>query len=110
MKDFEHIGKQLPYREHDGYVGRLVEHATEQALSRQPKAHAVSMRRRLLTAAAAALLIAGIGVTAHHALTAAPPLLAEEDCGPIDEFLDSLTDEDAQLLAYYDIEEIPEYE
>jgi len=36
--------------------------------------------------------------------------VAESTSSPVDDFLNSLSDEDAGLLAYYAIEEIPEYE
>jgi hypothetical protein len=35
--------------------------------------------------------------------------LIAADNGPIDDFLNTLSDDEAQLLAYYDIDEIPEY-
>lgn len=113
MKDFENIGKRMPYAESDDYVSQLVERTTEKALHRQGRARTVSLRVRLLAAAAVVLLLAGIGITYYNKV-AVPlpqqPQVAEDTSGPIDDFLNSLSDEDAQLLAYYDIEEIPEYE
>ncbi|MBQ2208504.1 MAG: hypothetical protein II404_00890 [Prevotella sp.] len=113
MKDFENIGKRMPYAESDDYVSLLVERTTEKALHQQGRAKTISLRVRLVAAAAVILLLAGIGITYYNKVTT--PLspqtqVAENTTGPIDDFLNSLSDEDAQLLAYYDIEEIPEYE
>lgn len=112
MKDFENIGKRMPYAESDDYVSQLVERTTEKALRQQGRAKTISLRVRLL-AAAVVLLLAGIGIAYYNKVTTPLPpktLVAENTTGPIDDFLNSLSDEDAQLLAYYDIEEIPEYE
>ncbi len=111
MKDFENIGKRMPYQEGEDYVSKLVEQATEAALQQQPKARTVSLGAKWMAAAAAViLLIAGVSITYHNSMTEEQPLAAEEATGPIDVFLNNLTDEDAQLLAYYEIEEIPEFE
>jgi len=111
MKDFENIGKGMPYAEDQDYVGRLVESATDRALRQAPKAKTVRLKAKwMAAAAAAALLIAGAGITYHHSLSTPQPQLAEETTGPIDIFLNSLSDEDALLLTSYEIEEIPEFE
>jgi len=111
MKDFENIGKRMPYAEDKDYVSRLVESATEKALHQEPKAKTIPLKAKWMAAAAAvALLIAGAGITYHHSQTETQPLVAEETTGPIDIFLDNLSDEDALLLSSYEIEEIPEFE
>ncbi len=110
MKNFENIGKRMPYAEEKDYVKQLIDHATETALHQQPKAKTLSLRAKWMAAAAAVLvLLTGAGITYHfHATEATQPVVAENIPGPIDDFLDSLSDEDVQLLAYYEIEEIPE--
>ncbi len=111
MKDFENIGKQMPYKEEKDYVSKLVERATEAALQQQPKAKTVSLRTKWMAVAAAVfVLIAGFSITYHNSVSEEQPLVAEETTGPIDSFLNNLTDEDAQLRAYYEIEETPEFE
>ncbi len=110
MKDFENIGKRMPYTEDKEYVSKLIERSTEAALQQQPKAKTVSLRKKWMAAAAVAVvLLAGAGAIFHQqAEEPVQQVVAEETSGPIDEFLDDLSDEDVQLLAYYEIEEIPE--
>ncbi len=110
MKDFENIGKRMPYTEDKDYVSNLISQATETALQKQPKAKTVSLKTKWMAAAAAVMvLLTGAGVT-YHLQTAetVQPVVAESTASPVDDFLDSLSDEDVQLLAYYEIEEIPE--
>ena len=38
-----------------------------------------------------------------------PQPVAENSQGPLDEFLNTLSDEEAAQLTFYEIEEIPEY-
>ena len=110
--DFENIGKKLPYAEDADYVARLVERTTEEALRQQSQARTVSLGRKwtLVAAAAAVLLLGGVGLSYYGKLTPATQQVAESTSSPVDDFLNSLSDEDAGLLAYYAIEEIPEYE
>ncbi len=97
-----HVG--MPYHEADGYVSHLVSSATEKAIRQQK-----STRRPLLwkTAAAAAvvLLLAGTGVT-YYKYAATQQLTAKSQTSPVDEFLNNLTDEEVQMLTYYEVEEI----
>ena len=113
MKEFQNIGKRMPYNESGDYVRRLVSRATEQALSQRPTlARRLPLRTSWLAAAAVALmLIAAAGATYYNKVQPAEPQVAEQTDSPIDHFLDGLTDDEAQLLAYYelDIDEIPEY-
>jgi len=110
MKDFQNIGKRMPYTEDKDYISSLIERSTETALHQAPKAKTVSLRTKWMAVAAiAVVLLAGIGITYHHQTTeTAQPVMAETVTSPIDDFLNSLSDEDVQLLAYYEIEEIPE--
>ncbi len=120
MKEFENIQKRMPYRESDDYVKQLIDHATDQAINkaaeaRQPRAKTRSMRWMAAAAAVAAVMaLAGIAYnsqpTAYDSDTLTAMADYNDDRGPIDDFLDNLSDEEAQLLAYYEIEEIPEIE
>ena len=107
MKELEAIGKKMPFAESDEYVRQLVDNATEKALQ-QPKAKVHSLRIVLAAAAAIVLLIAGIGITYYNKVTAEVQLTAQQTDSPMEQFLDGLTDEEVQLLAYYEIEDIPE--
>lgn len=125
MKQVDDIQKRMPYAESEEYLDQLISKATEKAIeqARQPKTKVRSLHTSI-AAAAAALLLVAIGVTQFRSneeqlatveqesimLLADNEVATEQDLGPIDEFLNGLSDEEAQLLAYYDIEEIPEYE
>ncbi len=109
MKDFENIGKRMPYTEDKDYISKLVERTTESALRQQPKAKTFSLKAKwMAVAATAAILLAGAGITFHHSTETQQPMLAQETAGPIDIFLNNLSDEDVQQLAYFELEEIPE--
>lgn len=108
MKDLNNI--KMPYAESEQYLNQLIERATESAIRQQPKAQVRNLRSVLAAAAAIALLIAGAGITYHLHSTSAEPLMAQQTASPLDSFLDSLSDDEAELLAYYDIDDdIPEY-
>jgi hypothetical protein len=126
MKQFEDFKKQIPYSESQDYLKHLIEQSTEKAISqgRKPKAKVLSLRL-VVTAAAALALLLVVGITQFRdqsdsladvqyvedtlALAADSHLLADASNGPIDDFLNSLTDDEAQLLTSFEIEEIPEY-
>ncbi|MBQ9556749.1 MAG: hypothetical protein IJV05_11055 [Muribaculaceae bacterium] len=104
---FQDIGKRLPYSESDEYLDGLIERTTEGAL-RQRSASPVKRHWVLIASAAAALLVIGIGVKLlNHGSQS--PTVTMQSSGPIDEFLNTLTDEEVAMLPYYEIEEIPEY-
>lgn len=103
------IGKRLPYNERAEYLSSLVDSTTEKAIVHD--AHARRSRRLSMMAAsvaAVALLVIGIGVAVNNNIGSSIPVTAQAD-GPLDEFLNTLTDEEAAQLTYYEIEEIPEY-
>ena len=105
----ENIGKRLPYSESDEYLDSLIDKATENAIARKSRPRVNRHLGMLLASAAAvALLVIGIGLSAHrhgHGST----VVATQTGSPLDEFLNSLSDEEAVQLQYYEIEEIPEY-
>jgi len=55
------------------------------------------------------LLVLGIGFKLLHNPIPATTAVTLTGEGPLDEFLNSLSDEEAAQLQYYEIEEIPEY-
>jgi len=125
MKEFENIQKRMPYSESEEYLDKLVEKATEKAI-RQGKTTKPQIRRiyTVMAAAAAVLLLMTIGVMQFHtheeqlamvqqestSLMADNSTTTAEDPGPIDDFLNGLSDEEVQMLAYYEMDDIPEYE
>ncbi len=108
MKDFENIGKRMPYDESPGYVDQLVGRVTENAIHHGGVRRSRSKMYFIISAAAMVLLLVGLGVLHFHQ---GPQPVAQTtvQTSPIDEFLNGLTDEEAQALSYYEIEEIPEY-
>ena len=111
MKDesFDNIGKRLPYDESEEYLDGLLDKAAHVALQQHGKP--LGRKRWGLmwaSAAAVALLLVGIG---FHELNDVnrQPVATQQAGGPIDEFLNSLTDEEVAQLPCYEIEEIPEY-
>mgnify|MGYP007101837131 CR=1 FL=1 len=109
MKDFEIIGKQMPFAESEEYVKQLVEHTANQAIRHRPKAKTVSLHVKL-AAAVMLILLATASLVYYNKFTEPEQLTAEQVQDPLDQFLNGLTDDEVQLLAYYDIDEIPEYE
>ena len=107
---FNDIGKRLPYQESEDYLNNLIDATAEKAISR----HATVSKRRqwaliALSAAASIAIIAGVGITILHQQERPSIMTAVNESGPLDEFLNSLSKEEAAQLQYYEIEEIPEY-
>ena len=102
------IDKRLPYRESDEYLDSLIDSATEQAITHHAHRHSKwRMTMIKLSAAAVTLLAVGIGITLFNGHTTQPVTMDNQS--PLDEFLNTLSDEEAAQLQYYEIEEIPEY-
>lgn len=110
MKEFQHIDKRMPYVEKAEYVEQLVHQATENAIARKPRPRfrVAKLTTSLMAAASLALLI-GVGVNRYMQPMADVVAQAQGE-SPFDEFLGEISDEEAQLLACYDLEELPEYE
>ena len=110
MKDLlNNIGKKMPYQENEAYLDDLINQATEQAILHERKKKASRRLTMMMTSAAAVvLLVVGVGLTVinHNSKAVAPIQQAES---PMDQFLNSLSDEEVAQLPYYEIEEIPEY-
>jgi hypothetical protein len=96
---------KMPYHETDEYVSRLVSDTTERVLRRQKATRSIPIRR-LAAAAAAVLLLAVGGVTYYRQTADVKPLTALSEENPVDDFLSSLTDEEVQMITYYEVEEI----
>jgi len=108
MKEFQDISKAMPYAESKDYINKLISDSTETAINKA-KSPRKSSTHMWIAAAIATLLLAGVGITYFHQPSASDQFTAEDTNGPIDNFLNNLTDEEAQMIAYYEIEEIPEY-
>ena len=105
--EFDNIGKHLPYSESDEYLDSLLDRVARNAVRQQYQSRwKKHWALKVASAAAVALLLLGIGVTVVDNGSSQAIQQAES---PIDEFLNSLTDEEVAQLPYYEIEEIPEY-
>jgi len=116
MKEVQNIGKRMPYAESEDYLNGLISQATEQAILQgaRGKEQGASGKTRVIrmwmaAAAAALVLIGGVAITYFHQNDTEELVAEQTTTGPIDHFLDNLTDDEAQQLAYYEIEDIPEY-
>ena len=109
MKEFEHIGKQMPYAESEDYLDEMIANATEKAIGSQvDRQHPKYLRiASFASIAVAAFLLLVVGWTWFKPQP--ETFVTEQMESPVDEFLNDLTDEEVQLLAYYEIEDIPEY-
>ena len=102
------IGKKMPYQESREYLDNLIDASTEKAIMR----HVTSSRNRhqrwkIASAAAVAALVIGFGIAFSNRESSQQVMMANQ--GPLDEFLSTLSDEEAAQLPFYEMEEIPEY-
>ena len=104
MKESEKIG--MPYSETDEYVSRLVANVTEHAIAHR-RSHRHTIRRSVAAAASVLLVLTGAGIAYHyHRASYSSHIIAQKQVSPVDEFLSSITDEEAMMLTSYEIEEI----
>lgn len=108
MNEFDKIGQGMPYAENDDYLDNLISSATEKAIEKNRSKGTVAKWTIASLAAASIALLVVVGVKMFNN-PPTKPVVAHENASPIDEFLDGLSDDDAQLLAYYEIEDVPEY-
>lgn len=110
MKELKNIDKRMPYTEREDYVQQLISQTTERTISLS-KHRAITLRRYRMTAIAAAVaaLLVITGLSVVNTPAEQPVAQSQEVVSPIDEFLNSISDEEAQLLASYTIETVPEY-
>lgn len=106
----------LPFVETDAYVDNLLDHATEHAIRSTPARNKGNRHRwRAVTAAAAAAAAAVVigfcvewnAPSADNALRQQVAYTASQS--PLDQYLQSISDEEAQQIIDYEMEEIPEY-
>jgi len=113
MNEFKKIGKKMPYSEKENYVYQLVTKSTEQAISFQHHKHKLIPSKIWIAAAAILPIIFYVGFALFTHQDKEPHNLVNlkknVNVSSIDKFLNELTDEEAQMLDYYELEEIPEY-
>lgn len=110
--------KQMPFPENDEYVSPLLDNATRHAIKvcraerERRRSVRTSVLRVALGAAASVALVLGIGwrmFLPQAAGQAGTATEVEQEQSPLDVFLDGITDEEAQTIACYEVEDIPEY-
>lgn len=110
-----------PFSEPPAYVEQLVERCTENALRQAPlrqqhrrlQLRRLQLRRRFMAAAASIVIIVGVGITLptlrQQLLPTAQTAATQADANALENYLASISDEEAQLLTDYEVEEFVEY-
>ncbi|MCR4853346.1 MAG: hypothetical protein K5893_07140 [Prevotella sp.] len=108
MMTLERIGKKMPYAEKDDYVERLVEDATECAIHEGKSTTARRINMRYVAGiAASVLLLLGIATVWHlNSREPSEPIAQAQKKDPLGAFLNSISDEEAKQIEFYEIEEI----
>jgi len=103
----EQAGKNMPFKEEEGYVEDLVRNITEQTICKadRKRAHSIPMRW-LAGIAATLLLLVGVGLLWNINQADTPAIARAEQQEPLEVFLNSISDEEAQQIEFYEIEEI----
>ena len=104
MKHPTDIDTRLPYVESDDYVDHLIARCTSNAIEHQHRSPHRMVPLWIISAAASAVLLLTAGITWWQLQR---PATAQTVQGPLDQFLDDLSDEDARYITYYEMEEIP---
>lgn len=94
---------KMPYHESEQYLDELIERSTKAAMQKRMPI------LRYATIAAAVILLWNIIPAPDSGITCQNSIAQADKTGPIDKFISSLTDEEAEQIICYDIEEIPEY-
>ena len=108
--------------ESDEYIHQLVQRCTDKAIAESAGRHrSLQLRRRIISAAAAVIIVAGVALTwgIRHMYDIEEQISQQTDMGeisskvekmsPVETYLAQITDEEAQQLVVYDIEDVPEY-
>ncbi len=103
----EQAGRKMPFNEEDGYVEQLVDRSTEQAIRQSARNRSRTLPLRFVAAiAASVLLLLGATLIWYNTKDEPQTLAKTEQQDPLDNFLNSITDEEASQIEFYEIEEI----
>lgn len=94
----ENINKSMPYIEDEGYVTSIVSQATENAIHNTHSKHWYVSFARI---AASVAIIAGIGYSGWIYMKH-----KEAQAKPLDTFLSNISDEEAEMLEYFYVEDL----
>ncbi len=113
MKDFEEIGKKMPYRESEDEVDALLSRVTARALAEAPSKRKRTMVTRYISYAASAAAVAVIAVTVGlHLMNQSSTSSIYDTVINSESMSEVLSDMDSEALAaqeYYTVNVLPEY-
>lgn len=110
MKDFNEIGKRMPYSESSEYINNLIEVNVDKVLGNpKPNMHSRFIRKVVMSTAAAAAVIVGVFFTIPHGTQQDRIMKQISQSKSLDEVLNSLNSEQIQELTDYTTDDIPEY-
>lgn len=105
---FEDMKIQTPYKESEEYLDSLIQRATDKAIS--AKKENQSSHAKYYAAAAAVIAVMTSAAVLWTTHSSPENIIAmSQDVSPVDEFLDNLSDDDVQMIALYEVEDIPDY-
>lgn len=99
MKTLEDINKRMPFGESNEYVASLVSQATENAIAGKRSRNRFPFMK-MAASIAIIFTLGGAGWMFLHNDS------ATQSQSPLDSFLCQITDEEAEQIMYYDIEEL----
>jgi hypothetical protein len=108
MNEFEEIGKKLPYVESEEYVDSLVERCTQHVVASKPvvKRRALHKWYYAASAVAAAIVIAFLAFSFLGRDNDYERISHSQN---LDQVLSEMSDNQAQDISCYSVEEVPEY-
>ncbi len=128
MKKQDTKYQNAPYKENDEYVDTLVRKATENAITKGKERKGKKRIILTVTSIGAAAACIAIALNMSHvtdsgkwtkenagkniakaSISKAVNETNTSGCGPLDDFMAKATDEEKTMIAYYELDEIPEY-
>lgn len=109
MKDFNEIGKNLPYAESEEYVSELVERCANRAIAATPALHKRNIVRRISYYATTAAAAAAVTIIMVMHFSQPSPLERVEKSAALPQVLSKMSDEQVKNVEYYTVDDIPEY-
>lgn len=110
MKDFDEIGKKMPYKESTQYINGLIETCANEAIaSKSPNLNSRFVRKVVISTITAAAVFGGIWVTIPRESTQDRIMQKIEKSKSLDDVLSTLDNNQLAALNDYPTDDIPEY-
>lgn len=102
---WEELNKRMPFHEDKDYVKGLIEKSTDRAVAMgsSPARH-IPLRRVAMVAAASVALLFVVTLVYKNLETEKPIMAKAREMNPLDLFLNSISDEEAKQIEYYEVE------